>query len=370
MNKEQLIAKKVKHQFNGKETLFSVDSLNQHFDGLQIHESDILTDEFEGKDGGYVKVSDVIFDFADPNEVEDNTELKKEYLILEGENEVTQEMLDVYPGIKDSGFEVGDVLVNDLDKPFYKKGYDTKQDGMSFQEAEKELDLGNLISLPEWEGFWFKDLINGQLLVFTKDNEILDTPHEEYKLRNDWTIVEATPEQESILRNYFDNPEIDENDPYFWSQDDEDEKHTIPQGETVITSEILEKYPALKEAMFKIGDVMVTEVSDADVPAYRIKNITKTGMSLEEEKLTIQPEDPAFGTGGIVLNKTPEMRDEEIKNLNKGLVLEPNTIVNEINVAESSFETLSDGPETPEPPQEEIGLPKPREPKKSKTSKK
>lgn len=188
MNKEQLISKGVKHAFNGKETLFSVDSLKEHFDGLQIHESDILTDEFEDQDEGYVKVSDVNFDFATIN-----------------------------------------IVISE---------------------------------------------------------------------------------------------EIDENDPYFWSQDDEDEE--------VLKQRALE----------------------------------------EEQDLKIQPEDPAFGTEGIVSNKTPEMADEEIKELNKELVLDPDPIVNDIVLEESSFETLSDGPESPEPPQEEIGLPKPREPKKSKTSKK
>lgn len=76
---------------------------------------------------------------------------------------------------------------------------------MSFEEAEVILNKGDLVALPEWKGFWFKDLTNGKLLVFTKDNEVLDTPHEEYKLRTDWIEVKATPEQELVLENYF-NP--------------------------------------------------------------------------------------------------------------------------------------------------------------------
>ena len=62
MNTEQLIAKNVKHKFNGKETLFCVESLNEHFDGLLIHETDI-------DDDNHVKVGDIGFDTATPNDV-------------------------------------------------------------------------------------------------------------------------------------------------------------------------------------------------------------------------------------------------------------------------------------------------------------
>lgn len=77
MNKEQLIAKGVKHAFNGKETLFQVESLNKHFDGLVIHESDILTDEFEDQDDEYVKAGDINFDSATANEVEPEEEIEE-----------------------------------------------------------------------------------------------------------------------------------------------------------------------------------------------------------------------------------------------------------------------------------------------------
>lgn len=42
MNIEQLIAKGVKKHFTGKEVLFDIISLEEHYDGLQIHKSDIL----------------------------------------------------------------------------------------------------------------------------------------------------------------------------------------------------------------------------------------------------------------------------------------------------------------------------------------
>jgi len=206
MNKEQLIAKKVKHAFNGKETLFSVDSLEQHFDGLLIHESDLLTDEFEDQDEAYVKLSDVNFDSAVAKEVAP----EKDFTIEVGETVLEEGHFSAYTNLGENGYEVGDTLVYEEEKPWYKKEEKEKSDGMSFEEAELILNDGNLISLPEWEGFWFKNLISGQLLVLTKDGEILDTPHDEYKLRTDWISVEATPEQELALEKYFNPKKVEE----------------------------------------------------------------------------------------------------------------------------------------------------------------
>jgi len=65
MNTEKLIAKGVEKHFNGQQVLFKVSSLNEHFEGLQIHDSDILLIEEEA----YIKVGDVNFDNATANEV-------------------------------------------------------------------------------------------------------------------------------------------------------------------------------------------------------------------------------------------------------------------------------------------------------------
>jgi|SRR6188768_932186 len=163
MNRDQLVDKKVKHQFNGKEILFSVDSLNQHFDGLVIHESDILTDEFEDQDEGYVRAGDVNFDSATPKEV-----------VFEEES-----------------------------------SEDTGPKGMTFEEADELAKKGLLISLPFWGGFWFRDIFSQKLLVFTKEGEILDTPDESYKEREDWGEYLATDEQYAKLTAYFDKVKAD-----------------------------------------------------------------------------------------------------------------------------------------------------------------
>jgi len=175
MNKEQLIAKGIKHKFNGKETLFQVESLNKHFDGLVIHESDILTDEFEDQYDEYVKAGDVNFDSATPNVVLEEIDEDDPYFWSEDDEDEQS--------LKERALE------NESKE---------KPDGMTFEEAEKILNDGNLIALPEWEGFWVKNIENGELLVLTKEGEVLNTPNEEYKKRTDWIKVDATQEQEEI----------------------------------------------------------------------------------------------------------------------------------------------------------------------------
>jgi hypothetical protein len=44
-------------QLNGKETVFEVDSLHKHFEGLLIHETDIFEVEQDGIEVEYVKVT-------------------------------------------------------------------------------------------------------------------------------------------------------------------------------------------------------------------------------------------------------------------------------------------------------------------------
>lgn len=198
MTKEDLILTGVKHAFNGQRTVFKVESLHKHFDGLVIHESDLLTDEFEDQDEAYVALDDVNFDSAVAKEVAP----EKDFTIEVGETVLEEGHFSAYTGLRDNGYEIGDTLVYEEEKPWYKKEIKI---GLDFLEAEKILDEGNLIALPEWEGFWFKNLINGQLLVFTKDGEVLDTPHDEYKLRTDWVRVDATEEQSKVLESYFDD---------------------------------------------------------------------------------------------------------------------------------------------------------------------
>lgn len=76
--------------------------------------------------------------------------------------------------------------------------------GMTFVEADILMNEGGVAKLPEWEGFWFKDMQSGETFVYTKDGEILDTPHEEYKDRNDWITTSPTEEQSEGLRAFWE----------------------------------------------------------------------------------------------------------------------------------------------------------------------
>lgn len=87
MNTEKLIAKGIEKHFDGQKILFKVESLNEHFDGLQIHETDIIPIG----EVGYVKCSDVNFDNATVNEVATEEVLIEEIEVVA--EEVVAEMI-------------------------------------------------------------------------------------------------------------------------------------------------------------------------------------------------------------------------------------------------------------------------------------
>ena len=73
MNTEKLILKGAETKLIGGRTLFKVESLNEHFDGLVIHESDWVQVE----DEAYVVLSDVNFDNATDNEIQRDLEVEE-----------------------------------------------------------------------------------------------------------------------------------------------------------------------------------------------------------------------------------------------------------------------------------------------------
>jgi len=238
MKSEQLIAKKVKHHFNAaeKQVLFEVKSLEEHYDGLLIHESDIIYLGEEDSKIGYVKEGDVNMDDAVSKEVAE-------------ENESV---------------------------------------GMTYKEAEKLLKEGELIALPGWGGFWFYNFRNEETLVLTKEGEITDTPWEICKERNDWQVVEATEEQYDLVRDYFDKDygfvekKVSETiyqggmkNPFEW-------KDGIVDSEAVLKIEVdaetLNDNPELVEAGIKVGDTVTidaVEPIEEIIPAKVVKNKKK-----------------------------------------------------------------------------------------------
>lgn len=108
MNVEKLIAKGVEKHFDGQKVLFKVASLKEHFDGLQIHDSDILLIEEEA----YVRLGDVGFGGATANEIHPKFEEVSEPKM---EIKVTQEILDMNPELVDEGIVVGEILTVDAE---------------------------------------------------------------------------------------------------------------------------------------------------------------------------------------------------------------------------------------------------------------
>lgn len=108
MKTEQLIAKKVKHHYSEaeKQVLFDVISLEEHYDGLLIHKSDIIYLEEGELVNGYVKVGDVNMDEAVSKEVVEAPEpVKKEEVFHKWVNpvleiEVNAETLEDNPELK------------------------------------------------------------------------------------------------------------------------------------------------------------------------------------------------------------------------------------------------------------------------------
>jgi hypothetical protein len=81
MNTEKMILKGVETKLIGGRTFFKLESLNEHFDGLLIHESDWVQVE----DEAYVVLSDVNFDNATDNEIQRKSEVAEEEPIEEVE---------------------------------------------------------------------------------------------------------------------------------------------------------------------------------------------------------------------------------------------------------------------------------------------
>lgn len=192
MKSEKLIAKKVKHYFSAaeKQVLFEVKSLEEHYDGLLIHESDIIYLGEEDSKIGYVKEGDVNMDDAVSKEV------AKEEEVL----------------------------------------------GMTYEEADKLLKIGGLTALPEWKGFWFNNIKTDETLVLTKEGEITDTPWGICKERNDWQVVEATEEQDQLLRDYFEKAD--------------------DIIEIEVTAETIEDNPELVSEGIVVGEIINVDASD------------------------------------------------------------------------------------------------------------
>jgi len=152
MNTEKFLVKGVKRHYNGQEVLFEVESLQEHYEGLEIHD----VDKISLNEVDYVRANDVNID-----------------------NAVEKEVL---PEMK-------------------------APSGMTYEEAELLMAQGECIALPEWEGFWFRNIKTTETLVLTKEGEITNTPLDEFKERKDWITVIPNETQNQLIKDYFESLE-------------------------------------------------------------------------------------------------------------------------------------------------------------------
>lgn len=84
--------------------------------------------------------------------------------------------------------------------------------GMTFAEAEAEMDKGVPVTLPKWDGFWFKKIAgDGTIYQLTAAGdiaaeEIIDDRAE----RNDWQVAAPTDEQSAILEAFWEQKKASE----------------------------------------------------------------------------------------------------------------------------------------------------------------
>lgn len=112
MNKEKFLVKGVNRHFNGQEVLFEVESLHEHYEGLEIHDADITYAEKGELVVGYVRANDVNIDNAIEKEV-----FTKEVSVEQIEVIVTEETLEDNPELVDEGVLVGETITVDEVEP-------------------------------------------------------------------------------------------------------------------------------------------------------------------------------------------------------------------------------------------------------------
>lgn len=92
------------------------------------------------------------------------------------------------------------------------KSAENESSGMTFAEAEAEMDKGVPVTLPKWEGFWFKKIAgDGNVFALTAAGDITEEAMvEELKERNDWQVAAPTDEQSAILEAFWEQKKASE----------------------------------------------------------------------------------------------------------------------------------------------------------------
>ena len=70
---------------------------------------------------------------------------------------------------------------------------------MNYNQALEKIRKGDLIKLPEWDGYWY--MVGGKIYVITSSGETLDTPYlEDYKERVDWVVTDGARDLGGAIR--------------------------------------------------------------------------------------------------------------------------------------------------------------------------
>lgn len=115
---------------------------------------------------------------------------------------------------KDQNVESKDGVVGNIS---YQEGNDTKGEEEAlkskendsiekndFSWADEKMSVGKTVALPEWEGFWFKEIASGKTFVLTKEGKVLDNPDEKYKEETGWEEIEPTEDQQKALEKFWE----------------------------------------------------------------------------------------------------------------------------------------------------------------------
>lgn len=92
------------------------------------------------------------------------------------------------------------------------KSTEIESSGMTFAEADAEMDKGVPVTLPKWEGFWFKKIAgDGNVFALTAAGDITEEARvEELNERNDWQVAAPTDEQSAILEAFWEQKKASE----------------------------------------------------------------------------------------------------------------------------------------------------------------
>lgn len=75
-----------------------------------------------------------------------------------------------------------------------------KTKDLNFQEAMEAISCNLFVTLPEWDGYWFKNQLTGIINVMLSNGNIVDTPYDDYRERKDWYVTDGSRDFGGAIR--------------------------------------------------------------------------------------------------------------------------------------------------------------------------